>query len=307
MDGSELDEVQAFLAAFDKGSFTAASSVLNRDASIVSRRVSALEARLGIRLLERTTRRLAPTEAGTRYYRRMRAALSLMDEASAEVAQNSQVASGLLRLALPATFGQRWISPRLPEFMAAWPQITLEAEFSDRYVDLVHERFDLAVRIGDPADSRLVARRLSSNERILVAAPAYLARYGTPETPEQLTDHVCLLNPRIEGYPDWRFRSAHKTAAVRVNGRLIANDASTLVAAGVAGMGLMVSARWLILDELNSGRLVRILDDWQFEYSGDIHLVRPSARYTPLKTRVFADWLIEQFTTPPWDNNLRQG
>jgi len=301
MDGAELDEVLAFLAAFDAGSFVAASAALGRDASIVSRRVSALESRLGVRLMERTTRRLAPTEAGTAFYRRMRAALSMMDEASAEIAQSSHIASGLLRVALPATFGQRWIGPMLPTFLAAWPQVTIEAEFSDRYVDLVHERFDLAVRLGDLADSRLVARRLASNDRIAVAAPAYLAHHGTPTSPDELTTHACLPNPRLEGFPDWHFRRGDTAAAVRVNGRLIADDSTSLVAAAVAGVGITVCARWLIADELASGRLVPVLDDWQFEHSGGIHLVRPSSRYTPLKTRVFADWLIDRFSVPPWE------
>jgi len=300
MDGGELDEVLAFLAAFDEGSFTAASAVLGRDASIVSRRVSALEARLGVRLLERTTRRLASTEAGTTYYRRMRAALSMMDEASDEVAETSQVASGPLRIALPATFGQRWVSPLLPSFLAAWPRVTIEAEFSDRYVDIVHERFDLAIRLGDLADSRLVARRLASNDRIAVTSPAYLERHGTPTSPDELTAHACLPNPRLEGYPDWHFRRGDTMMAIRVDGRLIADDSTSLVVAAMAGIGITVCARWLIADELASGRLVRVLDDWQFEHSGGIHLVRASARYTPLKTRVFADWLVDQFATPPW-------
>ncbi|WP_233838466.1 LysR family transcriptional regulator [Paraburkholderia sp. ZP32-5] len=301
MDGAELDEVLAFLAAFDAGSFIAASAMLGRDASIVSRRVSALESRLGVRLIERTTRRLAPTEAGTAFYRRMRAALSMMDEASAEITQTSQVASGLLRIALPSTFGQRWIGPMLSVFLAAWPQVTIEAEFSDRYVDIVHERFDLAVRLGDLADSRLVARRLTSNDRIVVASPAYLAHHGTPASPDELTRHACLPNSRLEGFPDWHFRNGETAEAVRVSGRLIADDSTSLVAAAVAGMGITVCARWLIADELASGRLVRVLGNWQFEHSGGIHLVRPSTRYTPLKTRVFADWLVEQFITPPWD------
>jgi len=302
MDGAALDEVLAFLAAFDEGSFTAASNVLGRDASIVSRRVGALESRLGVRLLERTTRRLAPTEAGTSFYRSMRAALTMMDEASAEIVQTSSVASGQLRIALPATFGQRWIGPIMPAFLASWPQVTIDAEFSDRYVDLVHERFDLAIRLGDLADSRLVARRLASNDRIAVASEVYLDQHGVPALPEELVAHTCLPNPRLDGYPEWRFRRGDTKAAVRVNGRLTSDDSTSLVAAAVAGIGITVCARWLIADELSDGRLVRVLNDWQFEHSGDIHLVRPSVRYTPLKTRVFADWLIEQFRTPPWES-----
>ncbi|GAB2874840.1 LysR family transcriptional regulator [Paraburkholderia jirisanensis] len=301
MDGADLDDILAFLATFDAGSFTAASAVLGRDASIVSRRVSALESRLGVRLMERTTRRLAPTEAGAAFYRRMRAAISLMDEASAEITQSNRIASGLLRIALPATFGQRWIGPMLPMFLATWPQVTIEAEFSDRYVDLVHERFDLAVRLGDLADSRLVARQLASNDRIVVASPSYLTAHGTPASPDELAAHACLANLRFEGFPDWHFCRADVSTAVRVKGRLIADDPASLVAAAVAGLGVTVCARWLIADELARGQLVRVLHDWQFEHSGGIHLVRPSSRFTPFKTRAFADWLAAQFIPPPWD------
>lgn len=295
MDGAEFDELQAFLTTFDGGSFAAASDVLNRDASIISRRVSALEARLATRLLERTTRRLAPTEAGNLLYRRMRLAVSMMEEACAEVTETSSVASGILRIALPATFGQRRIAPLLPGFLAAYPKVTIEAEYSDRFVDLIHERFDLAIRVGNLTDSRLIARRLASNERIAVASPAYLAEHGTPETPEQLAAHVCLANPRLEGYPEWKFRRGDTLTAVRVPFRMTADDSSSLVVAAVAGTGVTVCARWLIADELASGHLVRVLPDWLFAHGGGIHLVRSSARYTPFKTRVFIDWLTDKF------------
>jgi DNA-binding transcriptional LysR family regulator len=300
MDGAGFDEVIAFLAAFDEGSFTAASAALSRDPSIVSRRVSTLESRMGIRLLERTTRRLAPTEAGMLYYQRMRAAFGMMDEAAAKVWQGNSVASGLLRIALPATFGPRWVAGMLPDFLSSFPQVTLEAEFSDRYIDLVHERFDLAVRIGTLENSSLIARTLASNERIAVASPDYIARHGAPAAPDDLARHCCLVNPRLKGYPSWRFHRNGSGTTVTVKARMIADDSSSLATAAVAGLGITVCARWLLADELADGRLVHVLPEWQFEHSGNIHLVRPSARYTPVKTRVFVDWLIGQFNPPPW-------
>jgi DNA-binding transcriptional LysR family regulator len=301
MDGAGFDEIVAFLAAFDEGSFTAAGAVLARDPSIVSRRVSALESRMGIRLFERTTRRLAPTEAGVLYYQRMRNALGMMDEAAAELSQANGKATGSLRIALPATFGPRWIANMLPDFLAGYPDVTLEAEFSDRYIDLVHERFDLAVRIGTLEDSSLIARTLASNQRIAVAAPSYLNRHGTPATPEQLLGHACLANPRLKGYPNWRFERAGAVATVAVKPRMVADDSSSLAAAAVAGIGITVCARWLVAGELDDGRLVRVLPEWEVEHSGNIHLVRPSARYTPTKTKVFVDWLVRQFDPPPWE------
>lgn len=300
VDGTQLGEILAFLSAYDEGSFSAASVVLGRDVSVISKRLSSLEGRLGVRLLERTTRRLSPTEAGTLFYRRMRSALSMMDEATVEASRSNEVASGLLRIALPVTFGQKWINPMLPTFLAAWPNVTIEADYSDRFVDLVHERFDVGIRLGELADNRLVARRLAANDRIAVASPAYVERRGLPLMPKDLASHSCLPNPRLEGFPDWGFRKGNVISSVRPQGRLTANDSTSLVAAAVAGVGITVIARWLIADEISSGKLVRVLEDWTFEHSGGIHFVRPSARYTTLKIRVFTDWLVDMFAVPPW-------
>jgi len=300
MNGSDLEDVLAFMAVFDAGSFTAGGQRLNRDASIISRRVSALELRLGLRLFERSTRHLAPTEAGSLFYSRMRAALSQMDEAEAEVTQAGSVAAGLLRLSLPATFGRQWIAPRLPEFMAAYPRVSIEADFSDRYVDLVAERYDVAIRIGDLQDSRLVAKRLVTNERLLYAAPSYLAAHGTPATPEELSMHACLSNPRFERHPEWRFRKGDELASVRVTSRLTLDDPESLVTAAVAGLGIAICAKWLTVSQCAKGQLVPILPEWSFERGGSIHLLRPSARFAPSKTTKFVEWISEKFKQPPW-------
>jgi DNA-binding transcriptional LysR family regulator len=301
MYGGDLEEVLAFMAVIDGGSFTTAGRKLGRDPSVVSRRIGTLEARLGNRLLERSTRRVAPTEAGLLFYRRMRASLAIMEEAEAEVMQAGGSAAGLLRLALPATFGRMWIAPILPEFLTAHPKVLIEAEFSDRYIDLIGERYDLAVRIGDLRDSRLVARRLAANERLLYAAPSYLATHGIPAAPRELSAHACLANQRFEGHPDWRFRNGEEISIVRVNSRFTADDPQSLVAAAVAGLGIVVCARWLTASECADGRLVPILRHWKFEGGGSIQLVRPSARFTPGKTSKFIEWLAGRFREPPWN------
>jgi DNA-binding transcriptional LysR family regulator len=300
MDGGDLEDVLAFMAVLDLGSFTAGGRRLGRDPSIVSRRVTALEARLGTRLLERSTRRLAPTEAGSLFYRRMRAALAVMEEAEAAVTHAGGVAAGLLRLALPATFGRMWIAPLLPEFLAAHPKVSIEADFSDRHVDLIGERYDLAIRIGDLQDSRLIARKLAANERLVYASPSYLAAHGTPATPEELSGHACLVNPRFEGHPEWRFRNGESLSVVRVNSRFAADDPQSLVTAAVAGLGIAVCARWLTVSECKNGQLVPILSDWTFEKGGSIYLVRPSARFTPGKTNTFVEWITRKFSEPTW-------
>jgi DNA-binding transcriptional LysR family regulator len=300
MNGNDLDDVLAFLSVFEEGSFASAARALKRDASMVSRRVSALEARLRVRLLERSTRQLAPTEAGEMLYRRMRAAVSAMDEAEAEATDTGSVVTGLLRLAFPATFGRRWIVPFLPEFMKLAPKLRIEAEFSEAYVDLIENRFDAAIRVGSLADNRLVARKLAAHERILVASPDYLARHGTPSAPGDLGRYTCLINSRFAGHPNWRLESDNGAASVRVQSWLTSDESDSLLAAAVAGLGITVCATWLCARERQSGELVHVLPQWHYRTPGDIHLVRPSARYTPAKTRIFADWIAAKFSPPPW-------
>jgi DNA-binding transcriptional LysR family regulator len=300
MDGAHMEQITAFLAVLEAGSFVKASALLNKDVSTISRRVSALEERLGVRLLERSTRRLNATEAGSLLYERMHMATAAMEDAEAEVAQTGGVVTGRLRLALPATFGRRCIVPMLPDFLTAYPNVSIEAEFSDRYVDLISERFDVAIRIGELHDSRLVSRKLAVNERVLCAAPSYLAAHGVPATPEALSEHACLANQRFSGFPEWRFRKGSAVASVRVKGRFIADDPDSLISAALAGMGIVVCAKWLTVTERAQGRLVPILADWTFEREGGIHLIMPSARFTAGKTRGFVDWIAARFKEPNW-------
>lgn len=298
--GRRLDEVVAFLAVLDAGGFAGASRRLGRDASVLSRRVAALERRLGARLIERTTRSAVPTEAGARFAERMRAALAAMAEAEQEAAEAAALPSGRLRLALPGTFGRMWIAPMLPDFLALHPAVSVEASYSERYVDLVAEGYDIALRIGDLPDSRLAARKLADNRRLVCAAPAYLARRGAPARPADLAGHDCLMFTRLVSHPEWRFRRDGRVEGVRVSGPLAADDSHTLVWAGVAGRGLIICSEWLVGPELADGRLVEVLGDWSVDGEGAIHLVRPSARFTAGKVRAFTAWLAGRLAPPPW-------
>lgn len=300
MDGAKADEVAGFLAVVEASSFTAAGRALGRDASVVSRRVGALEARLGVRLLERSTRRVVPTEAGARFFERMRAAATAMEEAEAEVMQAGAAPRGTLRLSLPAAFGRLWVAPMLPGFLADHPDVAIEAHYADRYADLVAEGFDAAIRLGDLGDSRLVATRLARNRRVLCAAPSYLAARGSPSKPGDLAHHACLAFSRMAGHPDWRFRRGERAVSVRIAGRLVADDAQSLVAAALAGCGLMIASEWLAAPEYHAGRLVPVLADWEIEGGGGVFLLLPSARYTPGKTRAFADWITRRLRPAPW-------
>jgi DNA-binding transcriptional LysR family regulator len=300
MDGAYMDEIAAFLSVLGTGSFVRAADALGKDVSTVSRRVSALEARLAVRLLERSTRKLTPTEAGAALYERMTAATNAMEEGLLEVAQAGNVAKGLLHIALPATFGRMCIAPLLPEFLALHPGVSIDAEFSDRYVDLIGERFDVAIRIGELQDSRLISRRLMTNERFVYASPAYLAAHGTPQKPDDLTRHVCLANSRFKRNPEWCLVKDADAVAVRIDARYTADDPESLIAAAVAGVGIVAGSTWLVADPVAQGALVPVLPGWTLGTPGTIHLLLPSGRFRAGKTRSFIDWMVARVKAQPW-------
>jgi len=300
-DGAHAEEIAAFGAVGQHGSFTRAAAALAKDASLVSRRVAALERRLGVRLFERSTRRVALTEAGAALHARVMNVFGTLSEAEAEASALGAEPRGLLRLALPATFGRLWIAPMLPDFLTAYPQVRVDAEFSDRFTDLVGEGFDAAVRIGSMPDTRLVARRLAPHRRILCAAPAYLERAGAPSHASDLESHACLGFTGLTTYPNWRLTKNGRTTVVRTQGPLVSNESETLIASVVAGHGVMLCADWLVGREIAAGRLIPILSDWSFEEDGAIQAVLPSGRHVPMKARVFVDWIAGRLSpTTPW-------
>ena len=302
--GARLEQMEAFAAVAEQGGFAAAGRMLGRDPSVISRRVDALEGRLGVRLLARTTRQVALTEAGGAYLRRVQAILAELASAEAEVAEAAAAPRGVLRLSFPSKFARLWISPWLPSFMAAHPLLRLETTHSDRFVDLVAEGFDAAVRIGELADSGLVARRLASAANILCASPSYLERSGRLRTPADLERHACLGFPIPQIWPNWRLRRGNERTTVRVAGPLLSDDGETLVMACTQGAGIMPAPEWLVGQEMLDGRLVRVLHDWSLDVDGAVQIVLPPGRFVPAKVRVFIDWMVARFTPrPPW---LRQ-
>ncbi|HCE6854164.1 LysR family transcriptional regulator [Pseudomonas aeruginosa] len=300
MDGTDFDQIAAFLATVEQAGFTAAGAALNRDGSLVSRRVTALEKRLGVRLLERTTRRVALTEAGEAYYQRMRKAVQAVGEIDAEAVDAAGAVRGTLRLSLPATFGRMWIAPILPAFLRQHAGLMVEARYEDRYADLVAEGFDVAVRIGELADSRLIARKLVPASRLLCASPDYLVERGMPAHPSDLANHDCIGFSRLASHPIWHLGDDGKKVAVRISGPLVTDDATSLIHGAVAGVGIAMVSDWLAGPELKSGQLVPVLLDHPVATSEGIYIVHPSAKLVPAKTRAFIDWLGEVFASPPW-------
>lgn len=301
LDNRHSDEIAALLAVADEGSFVAAGRRLQRHPSIVSKRVAAMEARLGVRLIERSTRQVRLTHAGAQLVERLRAALALISQAQQEAALGAMEARGTLRLALPATMGRVWLAPLLPEFLKSHPQIEVVADYSDRFVDIIAEGFDAAIRIGELNDNRLIAKKLSDHRRILCASADYLAQHGRPATPEELSSHNCLRFSGFANFPEWRLCNGKRQERVAVKGALTANDGESLLAAARVGVGILAAGEWLMSRDLVEGRLVRVLPQWSLDGQGGIYLVRPSAKFSPATTMAFKEWIERKFANgPPW-------
>ncbi|WP_206952094.1 LysR family transcriptional regulator [Trinickia acidisoli] len=302
-DANHIAEIAAFVAVAEQGSFTRAATVLGRDATVLSRRVQSLERTLGVRLLTRTTRHVALTEAGAGFLARAQAIAAALADAQEEASTHGQgEPRGTLRLALPATFGRMWIAPYLPEFMATYPQVRVDASYSNRFADLVAEGFDAAIRLGELTDSRLVARRIAPRRRLLCAAPAFLDRHGAPVHPEALRQLPCLAFTGLASHPNWTFGNTQgERITVRADGPLASDDAEALVHAAVRGLGIMLSTDWLVGRELAAGALVPVLTEWLPQDEGAIYAVVPSTRLLPAKTRAFIDWISNRYSPiAPW-------
>jgi DNA-binding transcriptional LysR family regulator len=300
LDSRRMDEIAALLAVAATHSFAAAGKALERHPTIISKRIAALESRLGVRLVARTTRQVQLTDAGKRLADKLRVATDLIYEAQQEATETAEELRGSLKLALPATMGRLWLAARLPEFMALYPKLELDVHYSDAYVDLVEGGFDAAIRVGYRADSGLVARKLADHQRVLAASPGYIEQHGMPLEPSDLPTHNCIGNPRLSSYPIWRLSDGEQVEAVRTNGTLHTNDSMAMLEAARAGIGILGAGEWLLARDLAAGKLVRILPDWTFDGDGGIYLVRPSRRYAPARSDAFAAWITDLFQPIPW-------
>jgi len=299
-----LDEMEIFAEVVEADGFSAAARRLGLSKSAVSKQVGRLEDRLGVRLLNRTTRRLSLTEAGTTFYEACRRVLD--EAASAEQAVSDLAAAprGLLRLNAPMSFGFLHLGPALPAFNARYPQVVVDAVMNDRFVDLVEEGYDVAIRIGDLRDSSLVARRLAPCRSVLCASPDYLARRGHPRRPEDLAGHDCLLYANSANPREWTFHGQRGRQAVAVSGPLIANNGDVLCGAALAGMGITRLPTFIVGAQLRKGRLEVVLPGHPLPEQG-IHAVYPHGRNLSPKVRVFVDFLAEHLGPEPyWDDGL---
>lgn len=290
-----------FARVVDAGGFSAAARELGLSKSAVSKQVSALEDKLGARLLHRTTRRMSLTEAGAALLERGRRVLAEAEEAEALVGALQAEPRGTLRVNAPMTFGTMHLGPAISDFLALHGAVTVDLGLDDRFIDLVDEGWDVAIRIGRLADSSLVARKLAAARRVIVASPGYLAARGAPQRLDDLLRHDCLCYSYMTAGEEWRFDGPDGEESVRVVGRLHANNGEILRAAVCAGAGIATLPTFICGPDIASGRLVRVLPQYEVRGSG-IYAVWPPGRHLTAKVRAFVDFLAERFgPVPPWD------
>lgn len=288
--------LEAFVRVVDLGSFARAADRLEVSTSAVSRQVAELESTLGARLLNRTTRRLSLTESGQAYYERIVQLLADFAEAESSVRATAVEPKGRLRVTCGVTFGERYLASATAEFAARHPAIVFDLDLSDRVVDLVEEGFDLAIRIGSGGSQALVSRRIGTTRNVCCASPAYVARHGAPQSPDELVKHECLAYTYVATPDAWIFESRDgRPQTVRVRTRHRANNGCMLAALATEGLGIVCEPDFIVAPELRAGRLVRLLPDYATPVS-PIAAVYPSRRHLSAKVRSFVDFLAARFS-----------
>ena len=295
----KFQEMCVFAGVADAGSFVGAADALGMSKAAVSRHVSDLEQRLGVRLMQRTTRKLSLTPEGEVFLSRCRDILASIEASEAELSTRTASASGLLKVSVPVSFATRHLAPLWSDFLAAHPRLTLDVQLADRVVDLVDEGFDLAVRIARLPDSSLVSRKLASTRLVLCAAPSYLRRRGTPRHPDDLAAHDVIGYSLLATPGQWLLQGPGGPVTVKTKPRLWTNNGDTSVAAAVRGAGIDLQPTFLIADELADGRLVQVLPAWQAVELG-IYAVYPSRKFVLPKVRALVNFLAASFADAPW-------
>ncbi|QGM22337.1 LysR family transcriptional regulator [Spiribacter sp. 2438] len=296
-------EMHMFVRAVDKGSFSAAARDLDLTPSAVSKQIRRLEDRLGVRLFNRTTRRVSLTEVGQAYYERSARIVQEIEEAEEAVTALNENPRGTLRVAATSAFGRVEVLPRMAEFLERYPDLNVEVELTDRHVDLIEEGIDVAIQWREQMeDPSMIARRLCVNRRIICASPDYVDRHGKPTSPEDLLNHNCLTLYEVSQFNDWAFEDGEQGHRVmHVKGNFRANTADALYEGALAGLGLARLSTWLVMPAIRRGDLVPVLPQYPHESSA-YFLIYPHRRHLSRKVRAFVDFLVEVFTpVPPWE------
>ncbi len=300
----KFKQLESFVSVATLGSLSAAARAEGVAPTMMGRRMDALEKRLGVKLLIRSTRRLSLTNEGTAFLEKAQSILKELTDAESQVAQGSARPSGELRISAPAGFGRRHIAPLVPAFLLRYPEIHITLDLTDRLVDLIEERYDCAIRIGDLDDSQFIGMRLADNRRVIVASPDYLERFGRPDTPDDLIQHNCLsFGSQGNQSKGWLLQHNGKVRAHRVKGTLTSTDGSVLLEWALAGCGLAWRSLWEVRQELEAGRLVSVLDDYAAPPNG-IFAILTERRHQPQRLRVFVEMLKNTYARPSyWDRH----
>lgn len=301
----KLQAINAYAKVVAHGSFAEAARQLGLTRSAVSKAVMELELLLGARLLDRTTRRVSPTEPGLAYYERCLAVLAAIEESEMEVSRMHEEPRGVLKVNAPMTFGTRYLGDVIAGFMQRYPELRVELTLDDRFVDPLAEGFDVTVRIGILEDSSLVARRIAPARRLLVASPAYLAAHGAPLTPADLAQHRCLHYGHSTSAQSWQLSSKGKVLQVPIRAYLCSNNGEVLRAAAAGGIGIAKLPTFIVGPDIEAGRLQAVMCDYP-ALDLAIYALYAQHRFLAAKTRAFIDFLVERFgDEPAWDGPAR--
>lgn len=290
-----LTGMAVFAKVVDSGSFAAAARHFGMSPAMATTHVQTLEERLGVRLLNRTTRRVSVTEVGQNFYERCLRILSDLEEAEGAAGELQSAPRGLLRVTAPVSFGTRKLTPAIADYLASYPDVSIDLSLDDPYLDLLEKRFDLAIRLGHLADSSLIARKLCTLATILCASPGYLEKNGAPRTPRDLIGHNCLVYTYATPQRVWTFVDQNgKEDVVRISGRFLADSGDALLALVLRDGGVVLVPDYLVDDDLKAGRLVRLLPEYVTPETA-VHAVYPHSRHLSAKTRSFIDFLASRF------------
>ena len=288
-----------FAKVAEANGFSEAARRLGVSKSAVSKHVTRLEDHFGTRLLNRTTRRVSLTEAGLALYERCARIAEAVEEAEQAVSSHSDSPRGQLRVNAPVTFGLMHLAPAIPDFLAAYPDVTMDLTLNDRFVDVVDEGYDLAVRIAKLADSSLIAKKLAPAPRKILASPEYLARHGMPKEPADLAHHACLGYSNSPGRDEWRIRWKGEVETIRIRSPLVVNNGDVLLSAALKGLGIVWIPTFMSYVHLRDGSLVHLLPDGD-DHSLSVYALYPHSRHLSPKTRAFVDFLARRFRRSPW-------
>lgn len=294
-------EMAAFVRVVDSKGFSAASSSLGLTPSAVSKLVTRLETRLGVRLLQRTTRALHLTAEGEVFHATARRILAEIETLENQVSGQSSTPQGLLRVTTSLAFSTHQLTPVLPEFLARYPQVRLEVLPTDRVVDMVEEGMDVALRIGRLADTSFMARKIGEDRRLICAAPAYVAQHGAPRDPADLAGHNCILSRERASLNRWQFRVDGEIRTIEVTGRLAVDEGELQLQLAMQGLGIVRLTRLTVAHAVRIGALVPLLDAFSADDPVPIHAVYPHRRHLAPRVTAFVNFLIEKFTPPPWE------